>query len=68
MKTYLVFLNEPNAEIFDFMAESKREALNQYNQMMKTNFKIKKEGYLWIVEKRAWYNYDFRKVSCASQS
>lgn len=43
MKTYLIFLNEPNAEIFDFKAESKREALNQYNQMMRTNFKIKKK-------------------------
>ena len=51
MKTYLIFWNEPHATINEYKSNSKREALKMYNTEHGTNYKIKKDGPLWIVEK-----------------
>ena len=66
MKTYLIFWNEPHATINEYKADSKREALKMYNAEHGTNYKIKKYGLLWIVEKSDWYHYNFRKISYAA--
>jgi|GEM_PF-4557801 hypothetical protein len=65
MKTYLIFLNEPKAIVNEYKASSKKDALKMYNDQFCTNYKFKKGGRLLVVERSAWYNYDFRKISYA---
>ncbi len=65
MKTYLIFLNEPKSIINEYKASSKKDALKMYNDQFGKNYKFKKDGRLWVVERSAWYNYDFRKISYA---
>ena len=66
MKNYLIFVNEPRAVINEYTAGNKRDALKMNNSEHGTNNKIKKRGMLLIVEKSAWYHYDFRKISYAN--
>lgn len=68
MKIYWIFKNEPSAEIKEYNAESKREALKKYNTECGTDYKIKKENpysKICIVEKMAYLHYDFRSFSYA---
>lgn len=71
MKEYWIFKNEPHSKIFSVMAESKHDALKEYNRENETNYKIVSEynalgkEKILVVLKSAWLNYDFRKVSNA---
>ncbi len=66
MKTYLIFMNEPHARIYEYLAKNKYDALKAYNSEHQTDYKIKKSGPLEIIEKTAWSNYNFKKASFAS--
>lgn len=68
MKIYWIFKNEPSAEIKEYSAETKREALKMYNAEHETNYKIKKGNpfsAVCIVEKTAYLHYNIRLFSYA---
>lgn len=69
MKTYFVFLNEPNSIVNEYTAKNKHDALKQHNEKTGLKYKITSDSCatLWIVEKKAWYNYQFRAISYAEQ-
>lgn len=69
MKTYLIFKNEPRSRMYEFEAKSKHDALKQYNEKTGQKYKITSDhcAMLWIVEKKAWYRYNFRAISYATQ-
>lgn len=66
MKEYWIFKNEPNSIMYSYTAANKREALNQYNAQHNTRYKLARGGELWVVEKAAWRNYQFSKISTAT--
>ena len=68
MKIYWIFKNEPSAEINEYSANTKTEALKMYNADHETNLKIKKENpfsAVCIAEKTAYLHYNFRLFSYA---
>ena len=68
MKIYWIFKNEPSAEISEYRANTKTEALKMYNADHETNLKIKKENpfsAVCIAEKTAYLHYNFRLFSYA---
>ena len=68
MKIYWIFKNEPSAEISEYRANTKKEALKMYNADHETNLKIKKENpfsAVCIAEKTAYLHYNFRLFSYA---